>query len=340
MQISNSLRLTPSGLYCEPGDFYIDPVQPVHRAVITHGHGDHARWGSRLYLCAEPSHLILRHRLGELSPIRFFTYGEPVRMNDVTLSLHPAGHILGSAQARIEYQGHITVVSGDYKVEPDPTCTPFEPVSCHTFVTESTFGLPIFRWQPRAELFGEINRWWAENRETGRTSVLFAYALGKAQRVIAGLDTGIGPIFAHGAVENVNACYRKSGIPLPETRLVSDVSSKSEYAGAMVIAPPSGDQPSWMKKFHSPLRAFASGWMRIRGNRRRRALDRGFVVSDHADWQGLLASILATGAENIWTTHGYAEELARYLREEGLNARALPREAGLGDGDNGVHPRY
>jgi putative mRNA 3-end processing factor len=287
------LELTESGLFCAAGNFFIDPWKPVKKAIITHGHADHACRGCEKYL------------------------------NGLTVSLHPAGHILGSAQIRIEDKGKIWVVSGDYKVEPDPTCTPFEPLACHTLVTESTFALPIFRWQPQQDILDDINNWWETNRQRGRTSVLFAYALGKAQRVVAGLDASIGPIFTHGAVEHFNQCYRETGITLPSTQYVGEVEDKRRFQNAMIIAPPSVDSVWWTKRFTNMSSAFASGWMQIRGNRRRRSVDRGFALSDHSDWGGLIDTITAAGAETIWVTHGYSAELVRWLREQGLDAKAI-----------------
>jgi putative mRNA 3-end processing factor len=317
------LELTESGLYCSVGNFFIDPWQPVDRAVITHAHSDHARGGSKKYLASVPSEHLLKTRLGADIQLQTLSYGEEIDLNGLTLSLHPAGHILGSSQIRMEYKGEVWVVTGDFKIEPDSTCTPFEQLKCHTLVTESTFGLPVFKWPRQYEIFEEINRWWQNNRDQGKTSILFAYALGKAQRINAGLDNAIGPVLTHGAVENVNQCYRIYGVHLPATRPVADVNHKNEFCGAMVIAPPSADMPAWTKKFPQTSKAFASGWMQIRGNRRRRALDRGFVLSDHCDWNGLVDSILASGAETVWVTHGYAPELVRWLSEKGLDARAL-----------------
>ncbi len=319
------LQLNPKGLYCSEGDFYIDPWQPVNKAVITHAHADHARWGCRSYLCATQGKGVLQARLGSDAAIETLDYEEVKTVNGITLSLHPAGHILGSAQVRIEKEGQIWVVSGDYKREPDPTCTPLEPLGCHVFVSESTFGLPIFRWPEPEAVMADINAWWRSNRDQGRTSVLFAYALGKAQRIIAGLDPTIGPILTHGAVEKFNSHYRDAGIRLPPTRYVGSLDNRRILKSALVIAPPSADNPSWLRRFPPDrLRAFASGWMRIRGNRRRRSIDRGFVLSDHSDWDGLVETITATAAEKIVVTHGYATELARWLQEEGRQAEVIP----------------
>lgn len=317
------LRLTDCGLYCEAADFYIDPWRPVGRAVVTHAHADHARPGSQSYLTSTLGEHVLRLRLGHQALIRTVTYGQPVEINGVTLSLHPAGHILGSAQVRVEHRGEVWVVSGDYKSEPDPTATPFEVVACHTFVTEATFGLPIYRWPSQDQVFAQINQWWRENQAAGRASVLVAYALGKAQRVLAGVDPSIGPIYVHGAVHKVNQVYQASGIKLPSTSYVGDASGRIDWSKALIAAPASALGTPWLRRFGTVSTAFASGWMRVRGQRRRRSVDRGFVLSDHVDWPGLLQAIEATGAQNVLVTHGHTAVVARYLRERGLQAEAL-----------------
>ncbi|HET6762146.1 MAG TPA: ligase-associated DNA damage response exonuclease, partial [Longimicrobiaceae bacterium] len=318
------LTVTERGVYCAAGDFHIDPWMPVDRAVITHAHGDHLRWGSRSYLGSTEGARVMRTRLGPDARMRTVDFGEPVDVNGVRVSLHPAGHILGSAQVRIEHRGEVWVVSGDYKTEPDPTCTPFEPVRCHTFVTESTFGLPIYRWAPQAETFAEIRAWWRGNRETGRASILFGYSLGKAQRLLAGLLGGEeGPIYTHGAVETLNRDYRASGVSLPETTHAGAAPKGTDFSAALIVAPPSAAGSTWLRRFGPSSTAFASGWMRIRGTRRRRSLDRGFVVSDHVDWPSLLGAVEATGAERVWVTHGYRDPVVRWLREHGLEAQAI-----------------
>jgi putative mRNA 3-end processing factor len=319
----------PEGLYCPPGDFYIDPWRPVARAVVTHGHGDHARAGCQAYLCHADSVPILRRRLGEIV-VRGAAYGEAVDVGGVRISLHPAGHILGSAQIRVERKGEVWVASGDYKTEPDGTCAPFEPVRCHAFITESTFGLPIYRWRPQAEVAAGINAWWRANAAAGRASVVFAYALGKAQRVLALLDPSIGPILSHGAVEPMSAIYRERGVALPETSSPAGM-AKAALKTALVLAPPSAAGSPWMKRFPDYADAFASGWMQVRGQRRRRGVDRGFVLSDHADWEGLNAAIAATGAAKVLVTHGSTATLARYLSERGLQAQAIHAEYGEED---------
>ncbi len=320
------LEHTPRGLYCPAGDFYIDPWRPVDRAVITHAHSDHARPGHARYLAMFPAEGVLRNRLGADVNLECVGHGEVRELNGVRVSLHPAGHVLGSAQVRVEHRGEVWVVSGDYKLDADPTCTPFEPVRCHTFVTESTFGLPVYRWEDPTRIFARVNAWWQRNAEAGRTSVVFGYAFGKAQRVLTSVDTGIGPIFVHGAVEVLNEAYRKAGVALPETRRVSDVDHKFDYGRALIVAPPSAQGTLWMKRFGDYADCFASGWMAIRGAKKQRNVDLGLVLSDHADWPSLLKAIDATGAANIRVTHGSVPVMVRYLRERGLNAEALETE--------------
>lgn len=317
------VSLTDRGLYCERGDFYIDPWRPVARAVITHAHGDHARRGCEHYLTTPQGMHVLRTRMDPGAIIDTVSYGEVTTRGGVKLSLHPAGHILGSAQVRVESHGEVWVVSGDYKVAADRTCEPFVPVACHTFITECTFGLPIYRWPSMEQVTGEINQWWRTNRDEGRASVIFAYALGKAQRVIAGVDASIGPIFCHGAVQRVNQDYRETGITLPETSYAGAAYEKKDWKGTLIVAPPSANGTPWMRKFGDISTAFASGWMQVRGTRRRRAVDRGFVISDHADWPGLLGAIRATGAERVLATHGRTGPMVRWLQESGIDAASF-----------------
>ena len=317
------IALQDAGLYCQQGSFYIDPWRPVDRAVITHAHGDHARPGHAHYLAAHAGERVLRLRMGADALIDTLAYGETTTINGVALSFHPAGHVLGSAQVRIEYRGQVCVVSGDYKLEHDATCAPFEPVRCHTFVSESTFGLPIYRWQPPAVIFSEIDAWWRGNQAVGKTSVLYAYAFGKSQRILAGIDASIGPLFCHGAVLPLNQAYRESGVWLPETASATAAAKAYDFSRALIIAPPSAQTTPWLKRFGDFSDGFASGWMQIRGTRRRRAIDRGFVLSDHADWPGLLTAIEASAAERVLVTHGQVAPMVRWLREQGLNAEAL-----------------
>jgi len=317
------IQATERGLYCPAGGFYIDPWQPVDSCVITHAHGDHARPGSARYLTCERGQGLLRARLGDDCPIEAIPYGSKVNIGDVTVSLHPSGHILGSAQVRIEHKGEIWVVSGDYKTEKDTTCHPFELVPCHTFITESTFGLPIYRWQPATEIFEEINRWWRTNAAAGKCSILFGYALGKAQRILSGIDDAIGPIYSHGSVHRITELYREVGVKLPDLVHVASLPKGTKFGGSLIVAPPSAQNSAWTKQFGLASTAFASGWMRIRGTRRRKSIDKGFALSDHADWHALNSVIEGTGAERVFVTHGYTSEMVRWLNETGVAAEAL-----------------
>ena len=321
---------TDRGLYCAAGDFCIDPWRGVARAVITHAHSDHARAGSEVYVCHNDTASLLRKRLGEVR-IETAAYGEVLRRDGVEISLHPAGHVLGSAQVRVAHRGEVWVASGDYKLEADGVAPAFEPVRCHAFITESTFGLPIYRWRPEAEHLAAIDAWRRDNIAQGRASVLYAYALGKAQRLIARLDPTLGPIVCHGAIQSVNALYRAAGVALPATRLAREIEDRREFARALILAPPSASASPWLKRFGDYSDALASGWMQVRGNRRRRGLDRGFALSDHADWPGLLEAIAATGAERVFATHGFVGPLTRYLSEKGLDARVM--ETAYGEED-------
>jgi putative mRNA 3-end processing factor len=316
------LRVTDLGLYCETGDFYVDPWRPVPRAIVTHAHSDHLTWGCERYLVADRGVGVSRERLGQwLDRVEGIPYGEVRTINGVRVSLHPAGHILGSAQVRLEYGGEVWVVSGDYKTDPDPTCDAWEPVRCHTFITESTFGLPLYRWPAPRDVFSAINAWWQSNVDAGSVSLLFGYGLGKAQRLLAGLDANIGPILVHGAVDRMTTLYRNAGVALPPTIYANTL--RGESRGAIVVAPPSADGSTWARKFGAQSTAFASGWMLVRGARRRRSVDRGFTLSDHVDWPQLLSAIDATGAERVLVTHGFTGPVVRWLRERGLSADAL-----------------
>lgn len=316
------VQSTPRGLYCPPGDFYIDPWQPVDRAVLTHAHADHARLGHQRYLAARAGAPVLRARLGNVA-LDLLDYGERINVNGVTLSLHPAGHVLGSAQVRVEHRGEVWVVSGDYKLERDPTCAAFEPLRCDVFVTESTFGLPVFRWREPGRVVDDVNAWWRTNAAAGRPSVVFAYALGKAQRLMASVDAGIGPIVCHGAVESLNRAYRDAGVALPATCLVTELGDQAMLGRALVVAPPSAQGTPWLRRFGDYADAFVSGWMQLRGTRRRRAVDRGFVLSDHADWPALLHAIESTGARRVRVTHGQVGPMVRWLAERGYDAAPL-----------------
>ena len=318
------------GLYCPQGDFYIDPWQPVDRAVITHAHSDHAHFGHAGYLAAAPSEHVLRARLGDIT-LQTLAYGEVIDHHGVRLSLHPAGHVLGSAQVRLECGGRVWVASGDYFASAAPrdnrTCPAFEPVRCHCFITESTFGLPIYRWRAQREVFDDIDAWWRRNAGEGRASLLMGYAFGKAQHLLTGVDPSIGPIVVHGAVETMNRAYRAAGVPLPVTHRVDDI-DRASLKLALVVAPPSVTGSPWRRRFGDASDAFASGWMQLRGARRRRAVDRGFVLSDHADWPGLQRAIADTGATRVIVTHGYEAVMVRWLREQGFEAGAFETEYG------------
>jgi putative mRNA 3-end processing factor len=310
------------GLYCAAGGFHIDPWEPVERAVISHAHGDHLRPGSTSYLCADPGRLLVVHRLGNGAVVESAAYGAPVTLNGVRVSFHPAGHMLGSAQVRVEHRGEVWVASGDYKRAPDPTCLPFEPVRCHTFVTEATFALPLFTWDPPAATVSDICAWWDEMREAGRPAVIFGYALGKAQRVLAEVaQRQDRTIFVHGALVELTEVYRAAGVVLPRIERATERAKGKSFAGELIVAPLSARGSTWMRRFANHSSAFASGWMRIRGARRRRGYDRGFALSDHSDWPGLLQTIDETGAERVCVTHGYTQQFARYLGERGLDAQ-------------------
>jgi putative mRNA 3-end processing factor len=319
------LTFTDRGIYCPAGDFFIDPWKPVDRALITHGHADHARSGHRRYLSTEPASPVIRHRLGDIA-LETIAYGDTRTIGSARVSFLPAGHVPGSAQIRVEVKGEVWVVSGDYKTDDDGLSEPFEPVRCNAFITECTFGLPVFSWAPQAVVAEEINTWWAANATAGRASLLGAYSLGKAQRILAALNSDIGPILTHGAVENTNQVLRAQGYPLPPTHLVTPDTDPKDFPGALVLAPPSALGTPWARRFGAQSDGFASGWMRLRGVRRRRAADRGFVMSDHADWAGLNSAIAATGAERVFVTHGYTSQFRRWLESEGYDAAVVETE--------------
>ena len=313
------LQFTPKGIYCEQADVYLDPWRPVDKAIISHGHADHSRWGHQKYITHHKNVPIVQHRLGDVN-ISGKDWGETFSLNNVRFSLHPAGHIVGSSQIRVEHKGEVWIFTGDYKIEDDGLTTPFELVKCHTFITECTFGLPAFQWRPQQEVFNDINQWWAQNKSEGKTSVLFGYSLGKAQRLLKHLDTSIGKIYTHGAVENVTEVLRPL-VDLPPTHLITKDTKKDELLGNIVVAPPSAHGSTWIRKMVPYVTATASGWMAFRGARRRRAIDKGFVLSDHCDWSGLLQTVEATGAEKIICTHGYTDIFSKYLQELRYDAR-------------------
>ena len=312
------LQVDRNGLFCPVGGFYIDPHRAVDRALITHAHADHARSGCRSYLCAQPGEGLLRHRLGAKAAIESIAYGRSRSINGVQVSFHPSGHVLGAGQIRVEYQGEVWVVSGDYKLDDDPTCAAFEPVACHTFISECTFGLPIYRWPDSESVFSEINCWWRNNRSEGIHSFLYGYSLGKAQRLLAGLDPGIGPIFGHSSVFDLNPYFREEGIRLPEITRVSKDHLRTCRDGAMLVLPPAAASSKFVSGVGPIRSAFASGWMLTRKARRQRRHGTGFVVSDHADWPGLNDAIRSSGAERVILTHGETAPLEKWLRGQGL----------------------
>ena len=313
----------PAGLFCPAGGFYIDPWGAVDRAVITHAHGDHARPGSQAYLCAAPSRGLLQRRFPE-ARIEARPYNDAITLGDVRVSFHPAGHIRGSAQIRIEGAEGVWVVAGDFKRAPDPTSDAFEPVPCDTFVTESTFGLPIYRWDATDLVVAEILAWWDENRRASRTSVLFCYTIGKVQRILAELALVTDrPVFVHGMMLSMIDAYREAGIRMLDVASATEQPRGRKFAGELVLAPLAARGTPWMRRLGDHSDAFASGLMRVRGVRRQRAYDRGFVLSDHADWPALLQTVVETGARRVLATHGYAEPLARHLRAQGYDAGTL-----------------
>lgn len=320
------LELTPAGLYCPAADVYIDPWRSVARAIITHGHADHARPGMGQYLTHHDTVPVLRYRISRDISVRGIAYGEHIQRNGVTISLHPAGHITGSAQVRIEHRGEVWVVTGDFKRGADPTADSFEVVPCHTLITESTFGLPIFRWRPQQEVFDEINGWWRENAARGVTSVLLTYALGKAQRILAGLDVSIGPCVAHSTVYHTTEMLRRT-VPslarLPKLQPLIRGTAPKMLRRALLLAAPSVMGTSWLKRLEPYALGVPSGWMAVRRLQRRRKVDRGFVLSDHADWEELNRTVMECGASRVLATHGYSSAFTRWLRKGGIDAAEL-----------------
>ncbi len=308
---------TPQGLYCPAGDFHIDPKRRVPRALVTHGHSDHAAPGMGAYLCTDRALPVIRHRLGRIQA-EGIPYGTRRQIGGVTVSFHPAGHVPGSAQIRVEQAGEVWVASGDYKVAQDELSEPFEPVRCDTFITECTFGLPIFQWQPEAQVLADIAAWWQANAAEGRASVVLAYSFGKAQRLIAGLGRH-GPICCHPVVDTVTAILRDQGYPLPQTRRL--VAGEAPPQGALIIAPPNAMATDWAYGLGPHATAAASGWMALAA--RRKGVAYPFTLSDHADWPGLNAAVRATGAAHIITTHGYTAAFRDHWTAQGLQAEAL-----------------
>jgi putative mRNA 3-end processing factor len=318
------LQLTSEGLYCAPGNFFIDPWKKVDKAIITHGHGDHAHWGMKEYISSIPSEHILYKRLGKDIKLTTYPYGEVFKMGEVEVSLHPAGHILGSSQVRIEYQGEVWVFTGDFKRDEDLTCEPFEVVPCDVFISEATFSLPVYRWPKFKNEIEDIYQWWMKNKAEGFNSVLCCYALGKAQRIIAGLrERTTDDIWVHGTIDELNQCYEKTGLHWDNVKKVPLEGKEKVSAGSMILCPPSAMGSIWAKRVGLKRVAFASGWMRLRGNRRRKGYERGFVISDHADWPSLLRTVEETGCKKVYFTHGNTDSIVKYLREKGMEAYDL-----------------
>jgi putative mRNA 3-end processing factor len=333
--MSNLLTFTPEGIYCAAGDFHIDPWLPVPLALITHGHADHSRLGMGAYMATTSAAPVMRHRLGEIK-MDTVAYGDVTSINGVDVSFHPAGHVPGSAQIRVAHKGDVWVASGDYKTVDDGLSEPFEPVRCNAFITESTFGLPVFNWTPQDILADQINDWWARNAADGVFSLLSCYALGKAQRLLRAVDPSIAPILTHAAIENTNRIMRGQGIALQDTTLVTPDLDLKAHKGALVLATPSALNSTWARRFKPASSAFASGWMALRGVRRRRAADRGFIMSDHADWNGLNDAIKQTGAERIFVTHGYTSVFSRWLSEQGYDAKVVQTQFDDDAGEDGA----
>lgn len=321
------LKFTSKGIYCVPGKFYIDPWRPVDLAVITHGHADHARSGMKKYLCHHFTKPILYSRIGKDIECQSVAYGEILTINGVKVSLHPAGHIIGSAQIRMEYKGYVSVISGDYKIQDDGLSTPFEAVKCNEFVTESTFGLPIYNWLSVEEQENQMKNWVEQNRRNGKTSVFIGYSLGKSQRIMKALE-GLDELNVHYSISKLNEAYESVGVKLPDYNTIDLRDDKKLLDGKIILLPPAlVDNPS-MKKIPNMAYAICSGWMQIRGARRWRSADAGFAISDHADWQGLLTAIKATEAEKVYVTHGQTAVFSKYLNEIGIASEEVKTEYG------------
>ncbi len=316
------IEFNDHGLFCPAGGFYIDPWKPVDKAIITHAHSDHARYGSADYLTHKRSVPIMKLRLGDIA-VQGVEWNEALSINGVQVSLHPAGHIIGSSQVRVAYKGEVWVVSGDYKIENDGLSGAFEPVPCDTFITESTFGLPIYNWKPQAAIYAAMQQWVMDNMAEGKNSVFIAYSLGKAQRVIDAISEITNKIFVHGAVWNVQEAFLQNGEPLATVTKVVPEMDKKLFQQAVIIAPSGAENSPWMKKFAPYNLAVCSGWMQVRGNQRRRNADRAFALSDHADWNGLISAVEGTGAKKVYVTHGFQAVFSKYLNERGIEAEEV-----------------
>lgn len=338
MAVKSLLTFSPSSIYCPQADIHIDPWQPVDRAIITHAHSDHSRPGCKHYLAHKDSESIMRLRLGEDISLQTVAYGETFTINGVNFSLHPAGHIIGSAQIRVEHQDEVWVASGDYKLQDDQFCTPFESVRCNAFITESTFGLPIYKWPQQQEVFEDIKTWWKQNQLLGKSSVLMGYALGKMQRLIKNLQPFDQPVFAHGAIFNINERLRAAGHDLPFIPLITRETEKHLFKGALILAPSSAMNTPWLKRFEPYSTGYCSGWMAIRGAKNRKSVDRGFVLSDHVDWNDLNTAVNETGAEKVFVTHGFTSTYARWLNEQGIDGVEVKTHYGDDESEDTSEP--
>lgn len=320
------LKLTAKGLFCEKGEFYIDPYRPVDFALITHAHADHARWGHQKYLSTAGTAALMKSRLGTEAVYEEIAFGARKTIGDVEVSFHPAGHVLGSAQIKVTDGKETWVVTGDYKIQNDGVATPYEVVPCDVLITECTFGLPVYQWKAQEDIMSEIDHWWAENAARGENSVVFAYSLGKAQRILANLKQLHDPVYCHGAVEKINQVHEDCGVELPERAMLDTNQKKNQLEGGLIIAPPSTQNTTWLRRFRPLKTAMASGWMTLRGARRRRGSERGFVLSDHLDWQELNGVIDQSGARRILFTHGYTSQCAQWFAEKGYDTAELGME--------------
>jgi len=329
------LEFRPSGIFCKPGQFYIDPWLPVDKALITHGHADHARWGMKSYLCHHYTVPILQSRISADINVQGVGYNEPIYINGVKVTFHPAGHIIGSAQIRLEYKGKVTVVTGDYKLQNDGISTPFESVKCHELITESTFGLPIYNWSPVEILNEQIQQWALDNIKQGKTPIFIGYSLGKAQRLLQALKD-VAPIHVHYSIDKLNKAYQSLGIDLAPYAIADLKADLKTLQNKIIILPPSLVDNVTVKKIPHQVYAICSGWMQVRGARRWRSADAGFAISDHADWKDLLTAIKSSEAEKVFVTHGQTHVLSKYLNEIGIEAEPVVTQFGQEEDDESV----
>lgn len=326
--LSKLLKYTSKGLYCPQADLFIDPSGKTEKAVITHAHSDHARRGSKYYLAHPVTAALMKHRLGSSINVQELEYNKKLTVNGIKISLHPAGHVPGSAQIRLEGNGEIAVVTGDYKLENDSLSTSYEPVKCSVFITESTFALPIYKWELQENIYRQINDWWKRNKQNSVVSVICGYSLGKAQRIIKHLDTSAGKIYTHPVIEDINRILRNCGVDLPSTVLINENISYNELKGNIVIAPPSFTGSGFLSKLEKYSVGYASGWLKTQKAWGRQSIDIGFVLSDHCDWESLNAAVKLTKAEKVFTMHGFTGQFAKWLNENDTEAYKLHEISG------------